>query len=64
MRLTTTTDAATIIPSADTVLFVVGSIPVSDDTIHDARRQLNGWGAHTIGINRCGTHVRPNGAAR
>jgi len=64
--LTTTSDAATIIPSADTVLFVVGSIPVSDDTIHDARRQLNGWGAHTIGIviNRCGTQARPNGAAR
>jgi polysaccharide biosynthesis transport protein len=64
--LTTTSDAAAIIPRADTVLFVVGSIPVSDDTINDARRQLNGWGAHTIGIviNRCGTQARANGAAR
>jgi capsular exopolysaccharide synthesis family protein len=64
--LATTSDAAAVVPSADAVIFVVGRTPVSDDTIHTARRQLAGWGARTVGIvvNRCGTHPRTHGGAQ
>ena len=64
--LATTSDAAAVVPTADAVIFVVGSIPVADDTIHGARRQLEGWGARTVGVvvNRCGVPAGANGGAR
>ncbi len=63
--LATASDAAAVVPSADAVIFVVGGTPVSDDTIHAARRQLEGWGARTVGIvvNRCGARSGAQGAA-
>jgi capsular exopolysaccharide synthesis family protein len=63
--LATTSDAAAVVPSVDAVIFVVGGTPVSDDTIHGARRQLDGWGARTVGIvvNRCGPQTGARGVA-
>jgi capsular exopolysaccharide synthesis family protein len=63
--LATTTDAAAVVPSADAVILVVPSIPVSHDTVYAARRQLEAWGARTVAIvvNRCGTQARAQRAA-